>query len=907
MFFQWWRSLQKHGFVSARPARQPKAVSRRRYRLTLEALEARAVPTVTAISQAAGPNAPSVTPTGQSGNPALSSDGRFVAFQSTAPDIVPGQSDLNGANDIFVYDRVLRTTTLVSHSYLAGNIAANGASTNPSISGDGRYITFQSTATDLQNGIQHVPRNNNNDVYLYDRTTGVNSLVSRDNFGGPVISTGDGASFNPVLSAGGGFITFVSEADDLATGGEVIPPQVLTNVFLYDRVAGTIALVSHDSASTTSPFQAGDGPSSNPVISNDGLYVAYQSTASDLVAGQIEVGLPTSQVFLYNRLSRGNTLVSHNASSALQVSNGASTNPTLSSDGSFIAYQSLGTDLIVGQVDLNQGTDVFLYNRVQGTTFLVSYASTDAATTANGASDQPALSGNGQFLAYRSLATNLVAGQQDLNGASNVFLFDVAAGTTTLASHLVGAPVVTGDGASSSPVLSADGNTLVLLSTSTNLIGGETELDSGTDVFAFSRLTGQVRLVSTALGFPAVTGNGPSDQLAISSDGTFIAFRSAASNLIAGDLNGQPDVFGFVNHIDALVGEDAATGQQFVSLSNGSAFLPQVLGTTWAPTPTLVDELVGDFNGDGRQDLAVRDSSSGAWFVALADGHGGFLPAQLWDRWTPGGANVWTDVQVGHFDGSGRAEIVGRHKPSGQWWVDLSTGTQFVARFWTAWAADSQALHWVDVHVGDLTGNGLDDLVGRVRESGEWWVGLSTGSSFRNVKWTTWNPTVTWVDVHLGDLTGNGKADIVGRVLESGQWWAGISDGLGFTNSLWAVWSTAVTWVDVQFGDFNGDGKLDVAGRVLQNGRWWVGTSTGHSFNNTSLWMAWAQTPGITWVDVQSGDFTGSGFTDIIGRVLETGEWFVAVPNGSSAFTVTQWTAWSPDVTWIGVKHGAFA
>jgi FG-GAP repeat len=133
-------------------------------------------------------------------------------------------------------------------------------------------------------------------------------------------------------------------------------------------------------------------------------------------------------------------------------------------------------------------------------------------------------------------------------------------------------------------------------------------------------------------------------------------------------------------------------------------------------------------------------------------------------------------------------------------------------------------------------------------------VGLSNGSTaFNTTLWTTWNPNVTWVDVQVGDFNGDGQADIVGRVLQSGQWWVGLSNGsTAFNTTLWANWNPSVTWVDVQVGDFNGDGKADIAGRVSPSGQWWAGISNGSSTFNPALWTTW--NPSVTWVDVHAGD-----------------------------------------------------
>src|SRR5262249_44147809 len=109
-------------------------------------------------------------------------------------------------------------------------------------------------------------------------------------------------------------------------------------------------------------------------------------------------------------------------------------------------------------------------------------------------------------------------------------------------------------------------------------------------------------------------------------------------------------------------------------------------------------------------------------------------------------------------------------------------------------------------------------------------------------------------DVRIGDLNGDGKMDIVGRLKENGQWWASLSGATGFTSTTlfttWAPDSANLHWVDVQVGDYNGDGKADIAGRILENGQWRVSLSTGSAFN-PSLWDPWS--PAITWVDVRTG------------------------------------------------------
>ncbi len=371
----------------------------------------------------------------------------------------------------------------------------------------------------------------------------------------------------------------------------------------------------------------------------------------------------------------------------------------------------------------------------------------------------------------------------------------------------------------------------------------------------------------------------------------------------AGIQGDQHGLFGSVrNRIDDITGRVLQSGQWWVGASNGSTVFSSSLWTTWSPDVTWVDVQTGDFNGDGQMDIAGRVLQSGQWWVGLSNGSS--FTTSLWTTWSP---NVtWVDVKVGDFDGDGKADIAGRVSASGDWWVAQSTGTSFVNSYWAHWYP---GVTWVDVNVGNFagdinptTGKPMSDIVGRVLESGDWWTGVSSGSSFTTNMWGHWYPGVTWVNVVVGDFTGNGKADIAGRVLQSGQWWVAQSTGTSFSNSLWATWYAGVTWVDVQVGDFNGDGKADIAGRVLQSGQWWVARSTGSSFNN-SLWATWYA--GVTWVDVQVGDFNGDGMDDITGRVLASGQWWTGLSTGT-AFSTSLWAAWNAGVTWVDVHTGDF-
>src|SRR5262249_40955128 len=155
----------------------------------------------------------------------------------------------------------------------------------------------------------------------------------------------------------------------------------------------------------------------------------------------------------------------------------------------------------------------------------------------------------------------------------------------------------------------------------------------------------------------------------------------------------------------------------------------------------------------------------------------------------------WEYVLVGDFNGDHASDIAGFE--AGVWWVTLSPRifpvSPTLSSIWTIW---STAVTWVDVHAGDFNNDGLDDIVGRAKEIGQWWVGLSNGSSFMNQFWTVWSTAVDWVDVKVGDLNGDGLPDIAGRTASGGQWWVALSDGSQFTNYFWGSWNPAATWVD---------------------------------------------------------------------------------------------------------------
>jgi WD40-like Beta Propeller Repeat len=512
----------------------------------------RAPDTNTAASLRA-PNLASLSANGNSGSQHASADGRFIVFVSDATNLVPNQSDGNNVNDIFIRDRQTNTTVLVSHAAGSTTKAADAVSDSPQISADGRWITYASLATDLVEGM--VDLNGSANVYLYDRLNDTTTLVSHSVIGGNF--TGSDASFTPALSGDGRFVAYTSYAVDLVTGQGDSNDD--TDVFVFDRMTGANTLVSHDSAAAS---VTGLQYSFAPSISQDGKFIAYYSGATDLVPNQNNANNSVQHCFLYDRAANTNAMIDHQFGVVATSGdgNGGSTEPLdppiFSADGLWIAYASSSTNLISGQTDMNADYDIFLFDRAAGTNLLVSHLPNDPTATGNAISYSPSVSADGRFVAYRSESSDLVTGQDDTNTFQDVFLFDRVTGTNRLVSHVFAQPAKAGNGASGEAPrygyqsVSPDGRFVAFWSSSTDLIPNYIDRNgiSG-DLFLFDRLSGNNILLSHALGSESTGGNGGSGDSQHtggpiwSADGHYLFFASRASDLISDDFNNREDVF----------------------------------------------------------------------------------------------------------------------------------------------------------------------------------------------------------------------------------------------------------------------------------------------------------------------------------------------------------------------------
>jgi archaellum component FlaF (FlaF/FlaG flagellin family) len=377
----------------------------------------------------------------------ISAGGRFVAFSSSASNLVPG--DTNGAGDVFVHDGSTDKTTRVSVRSNRGQ--GNDDSFDPSISADGRFVSFTSYASNLVPG----DTNGATDVFVHDRMTGRTTRVSVSSSG----IQGGGDSFYPSLSANGRFVSFTSFSNLVADDTNDV-----FDVFVHDRETGLTTRVS-----VRSNGDQGNNDSGSSSISAAGRFVSFESSASNLIQGDTN---DAYDVFVHDRETGHTTRVSVRSNG--DQGDDFSLAPSSSANGRFVSFYSVASNLVPG--DTNGTFDVFVHDRRTGLTTRVSVRSN--GDEGNDDSRTPSISADGRFVAFRSHASDLVAG--DTNGVYDTFVHDRTTGHTTR------------------------------VSVSSNGIQGNADSFLG---------------------------------LSISADGRFVAFDSFASNLVPGDTNGVGDVF----------------------------------------------------------------------------------------------------------------------------------------------------------------------------------------------------------------------------------------------------------------------------------------------------------------------------------------------------------------------------
>jgi Tol biopolymer transport system component len=390
------------------------------------------------------------------------------------------------------------------------------------VSDDGQVIAFRSSASNLILG--HT--NEWSDIYLRDLTTSTTELVSLSPTGDPLDY---GLNHRPDISDDGQRVVFSARYPTSSDRGR-------STTVLYDRNLGTRTYLLENVTSGGNPT----GPSRgriNPDLAGSGQFVAFDSWST--LDALFDVGArplgddnnATFDIFVHDITTTPTPQLERVSRDALGTEgNGDSIEPSISDTGQWIAFHSYADNLVVG--DINGHEDVFVKDRSTAGIKLVSV--NPSGFPGNDDSIQAALSGNGLFVAFRSRASDLVAG--DTNGRWDIFVRDLTADTTERVS--VSTTGMEGNNNSTDPDLSDDGRFVVFRSLASNLVDDDTNVRA--DIFVHDRSTGQTVLVSRPL-----TGesNGTSHEPAISGDGSWIVFESDATNLVANDTNGARDIF----------------------------------------------------------------------------------------------------------------------------------------------------------------------------------------------------------------------------------------------------------------------------------------------------------------------------------------------------------------------------
>lgn len=390
---------------------------------------------------------------GSSLRPSISADGRFVAFYSSADNL--SDEDDNDAGDVFVRDRALGTTTFVSRASGPTGAPCQDSCERPSISGAGRYVAFEATENfgDADDSTVN--------VLVRDLETNQTLLASRATDGAP----GRDGSFNPAVSGSGRFVAFDSYANNFSERDD----NIVSNVFVRDLREKRTILVSRGRGTAANSGSFGSS------ISRSGRYVAFKSFANNLTQDQKDT---FGQIFVRDLRRNTTRLVSRADGFAGAPGDNDSIEPSISADGRHVAFGSRAKNLTEDDNDSVQYA-VFVRDLKTGRTTLASRAAGARGSAATGGSSEAAISSDGRFVAFQSLADNL--SEEDDDSVRNVYVRDLQRDETLYLSRADGQNGPPADAPSSFASISGDGRYVAFDSDANNL--SEDDTDAVPDVF----------------------------------------------------------------------------------------------------------------------------------------------------------------------------------------------------------------------------------------------------------------------------------------------------------------------------------------------------------------------------------------------------------------------------------------
>ncbi|MCA9166385.1 MAG: PD40 domain-containing protein [Planctomycetales bacterium] len=550
----------------------------------------------------------------------MSRDGRFVAFESTASNLV--FDDSNRRYDVYLGDVHEQTTELVTKLDAEFSLPrlGNFGGALRSVSRDGRFVAYTAEQGDVALGSDITPTESipfpQITPFVYDRRTGVTQLVSKDATGGNCVN-----GSNPSLSADGRYVAFASFCD-LVPGIAPAPGAAMVDVFVRDLWLESTELISINSSGTASANSTSgsqiDGSPTTLQISPDGRYVAFLSFAQDLVEGvTISGGL---NIYVHDRHTHATYLVNQTLDGAQNV---AGIFPDIlgfsaSSNRLLFTYQVSSGAMVANSTDTNDRVDVYAYNLTGSNKNQVELVSANpqgnAAAGISGTDAHPAtISADGRYVAFSSSAPDVVPAAE-ANAWTQIYVRDLDTKTTTLVSAAVTGNVEANH-SSSNPIISEDGRFVIFQSQfASNLtsLGGNAraqmyvrDLDSGVTTMLTTNAAGTApgdsdsgNLINTFLTNPQLSPNG-----------RYLAFESRATDLI--------DEFSPLtqaNSTRAFYVYDFATATtSLIDYTNTGTFSTgQGAGTTPARVSPVVTDRGEIFFGSSSDQLIQKDRNHSA-------------------------------------------------------------------------------------------------------------------------------------------------------------------------------------------------------------------------------------------------------------------------------------------------------
>ncbi|MDW8479979.1 MAG: hypothetical protein RML12_09550 [Xanthomonadales bacterium] len=431
---------------------------------------------------------------------AVSADGEWLLFTSHSTDLVPGQLDPTPFSpDVFLRRLGTGETRLVSR--IAPGQAASEQSLGIALSADGRFALIESTSTGLIPGFIDGNGPNHPDLFLYDRDTDSFVLVTRSHLS-PLRSATNSHSSRRLLAADGSAVLFeISGPTDLV-GGYVDDPFSDRAIFRFDRLTGTVRLVSRAHHSLV---QEANGRSTAIGLSADGRYALFESEASNLIAGLSDTN-GVGDAFLYDAVTDSLKLLSHLPAQPMVAGPGASA-LAISEDAQWVFLRFAAGSLMPGISDPAGAGLVVAQRRSDGHRVLLNRSVAQANAAANAPVFLQGASADGRLVLATSMATDLVAGIADA-GHLDVFVLDRDGGPTRLVSKAHGAAQSANGPSGAFARISADGRFVLFASQATDLVPGWSGPMGGEHLF-LSDVTGEVALVDHVHGAPSQPATAP--------------------------------------------------------------------------------------------------------------------------------------------------------------------------------------------------------------------------------------------------------------------------------------------------------------------------------------------------------------------------------------------------------------